>query len=144
MIDEHHLRFMQQLGRSYRALVAGFEMQTGQSMARWRILMLLHKGGEISQKMLARELGINPAALTRQLKALELQGWVQRHNDANDARLINVALTQAGRTLIQSTMPRRNDYIEWALGEFSTSELELLSDMLMKLENRLSSGARPQ
>src|SRR5690606_21494440 len=85
MIAPHHLRFMQQLGRSYRELVAGFEVHTGQSMARWRILVLLDKSGPMSQKMLARELGIGPAALTRQLKAMEGDGWVQRSNDPQDA-----------------------------------------------------------
>ena len=144
MIAAHHLRFMQQLGRSYRALVAGFETRTGQSMARWRILLMLHKAGEISQKAMARELAINPAALTRQLKGLESQRLVTRHNDANDARLINVTLTEAGREVVLSTMERRNDFIEWALGDFTEAELEGLSDMLLKLETRLSGSGEAQ
>jgi len=144
MIAAHHLRFMQQLGRSYRSFVAGFETHTGQSMARWRILLMLHKAGEISQKAMARELGINPAALTRQLKGLENQGWVKRHNDTNDARLINVGLTDEGKEVVMSTMARRNDFIEWALGDFSEAELEGLSDMLLKLESRLSGSSEPR
>jgi len=141
VIDSHHLRFMQQLGRSYRALVAGFEARTGLSMARWRILVLLDAGGELSQKVLARELGIDPAALTRQLKALERDGWVERHNDLLDARLTNVALTSAGQQLVVATRERRNDYIEEALGGVSAVELDALSDMLMKLEGRLNPRA---
>lgn len=138
MIDSHHTRFMQQLGRSYRALVAGFEAHTGHSMARWRILILLDARGEMSQKTLARELGIDPAALTRQLKALERAGWVERHSDAHDARLTNAALTPAGRETIARTMEKRNEYIEWALGDLSFEQLEALSDMLAKLESRVS------
>src|SRR5690554_2733628 len=100
---------MQQLGRSYRALVAGFEAHTGQSMARWRILILLRANGEMPQKTLVGELGIDPAALTRQLKALELGGLVERHSDQQDARFTNVALTAAGRQVVESTMKRRNE-----------------------------------
>lgn len=137
MIDSHHLRFIQQLGRSYRAFVAGFEAHTGQSMARWRILILLDSHGEMSQKRLVQELGIDPAALTRQLKALEQAGMVERHSDAQDARRTNVALTEAGCQTVASTMARRNEYIEWALGDLPASEMDALSDMLVKLEDRL-------
>jgi Transcriptional regulators len=142
MIAAQHVRFMQQLGRSYRAFVAGFETHTGQSMARWRILFMLHKCGGTSQKSMARELGINPAALTRQLKALEAQGWVERHIDAHDARRVNVALSDEGRKVVMSTMARRNEFIEWALGDYTGAELESLSDLLLKLETRLSRSDR--
>src|SRR5690606_31592031 len=143
MIESYHLRFMQQLGRSYRSFIAAFEAHTGQSMARWRILILLDRWGETSQKLLARELGIDPAALTRQIKEMELEGAVQRRNDAKDARLINVALTEKGRDTVKSTMARRNEYIEWALGDMTESELEAVSDMLLKLEKRLSDRSVP-
>lgn len=138
MIDSQHLHFIQQLGRSYRAFVAGFEAHTGQSMARWRILLLLRREGEMSQKQLVRELGIDPAALTRQLKALESGGLVERHNDALDARVTNVALTKAGVKAVESTMALRNEYLEWALGDLPLPELEVISETLVKLEERLA------
>jgi len=138
MIEPHHLRFMQQIGRSYRALVAGFEAHIGVSMARWRIMVLLDTNGELSQKVMARTLGIDPAALTRQLKALERDGWIERHRDLTDARLTNVALTEAGRQGVQATMARRNEYIEHALGPLPAEELDALSDTLEKLEGRFS------
>ena len=137
MIDSHHIRFIQQLGRSYRAFVAGFEAHTGQSMARWRLLVLLDRYGELSQKQLVRELAIDPAAITRQLKALEQLGMVERHSDTQDARVTNVALTAAGRQAVQSTMAQRNEYIERALGDWQADEIAAFSDMLVRLEARL-------
>lgn len=137
MIDSQHLHFIQQLGRSYRAFVAGFEAHTGQSMARWRILLLLDRQGEMAQKQLVRDLGIDPAALTRQLKALQAAGLVKRHSDAHDARITNVALTVAGRKAVQSTMTLRNEYLEWALGDLPLPEIEIISETLVKLEQRL-------
>src|SRR5690606_20319257 len=138
MIDSHHIQFIQQLGRSYRAFVAGFEAHTGQSMARWRILILLYRYGEMSQKQLVGELGIDPAALTRQLKALERSGLVERQSDSRDARLTNVALTEAGRATVNSTMALRNEYLEWALGDLPVPEMEVLSRTLVKMEERLA------
>lgn len=138
MIAAHHVRFMQTLGRSYRALVAGFEAHTGHSMARWRIMILLDAAGAVPQTQLARELAIDPAALTRQLKGLERDGWVARHCDAQDARRTNVELTDAGRATVAATMERRNQYIETVLGDFTADELERFSDMLEKLETRVN------
>lgn len=138
MIGAEQARFMRQLGRSYRAFVAGFEADTGLSMARWRILILLDARGEMSQKALAQELGIDPAALTRQIKGLESAGWVERHTDARDARLTNVGLMPAGRAIVSQTMERRNEYIEWVLGDVPGEHLEALSDMLARLESRVS------
>lgn len=137
MIDSQHLHFIQQLGRSYRAFVAGFEAHTGQSMARWRILVSLERQGKMAQKQLVRELGIDPAALTRQLKALETQGLVKRHSDTHDARITNVTLTVAGTRAVASTMALRNEYLEWALGDLPLPELEVISATLVKLEERL-------
>lgn len=138
MIEPHHLRFMQQIGRSYRALIAGFEAHTGMSVARWRLLLQLDTSGELSQKMLARNLGIDPAALTRQLKALEAEGWVERQRDPMDARLTNVVLTDAGRDAVKATLARRNEFFERALGPVPADELDALTDTLEKLEARFT------
>ena len=137
-VDAHHLRFMQQLGRSYRALIAGFEAHTGHSVARWRILTTLDTQGEMSQKLLAKELAIDPAALTRQLKALDANGWVERRSDAHDARLTNVKLTDAGRNTVAAATAKRSAYIEWALGGLPIEQLDAFSDMLAQLEARVS------
>ncbi|HLT99194.1 MAG TPA: MarR family transcriptional regulator [Burkholderiaceae bacterium] len=138
MIDSQHLQFIQQLGRSYRAFVAGFEAHTGQSMARWRILVLLSREAEMSQKRLVKELAIDPAALTRQLKALERAGLVARQNDAQDARVTNVALTSAGRQAVESTMTLRNEYLDWALGDLPLPDIEVIMETLVNLEQRVT------
>ncbi len=128
---------IQQLARTYRLLMATFEAQIGHSMPRWRILLLLHQNGEMTQKRLARDLGMDPAALTRQIKAIERMGWVSRRGDAADNRLVHVALTAAGSELVAQTLPRRSAFIEQAFGDLSGDQLKALSDMLRGLEERL-------
>lgn len=138
MIHTRHSLLMQQLGRTYRTFVAGFEAHTGHSLARWRIMVLLDVHGKMSQKALARELEIDPAALTRQIKGLERQAWVRRYSDEQDARLTIVELTKAGQDAVDSAMTLRNEYLEWVLGDFSEQERQSLSDMLAKLESRIA------
>jgi len=135
--DFPQLQVMQQLGRTYRALLAAFDAQIGQPMPRWRVLLALYQGGETSQKDLACLLRMDPASLTRQVKVIERLGWVRRQNDAADNRLTNVTLTRAGRQVVEETMPRRLEFIERALTDLSLPEMQALSAMLDTLEGRL-------
>jgi len=138
MPDEFpQIQVMQQIGRTYRALLAAFDANIGQPMPRWRILLMLHNEGETSQKKLASELRMDPAALTRQIKAIENLGWVERHRDPHDNRLANVELTPAGRAVVARTLPLRTAFIEKALSDLSSSDLAALSRMLDILERRL-------
>lgn len=144
MTEFPQLQAIQQLGRTYRALMSAFEANIGQSMPRWRILLHLHQSGESSQKELAKVLRTDPAALTRQIKVIESMGWVERHTDAHDNRLTNVALTEAGAKVVAETLPQRSAFIEAAFGDFSTDEINELSQMLHTLEERLIQQARPE
>src|SRR3546814_11260826 len=102
--DFPQLQVMQQLGRTYRALLAAFDAEIGQPMPRWRVMLLLYQRGETSQKELSCALRMDPASLTRQIKVIEGRGWVRRQNDAADNRLTNVTLPPAGRA--RSEEPR--------------------------------------
>lgn len=141
MSDIPQLHVMQQLGRTYRALMSAFEANIGHSMPRWRILLHLHQCGETSQKQLAHVLRIDPAALTRQIKVIEKKGWIERHNDTQDNRLTNVALTDAGRVVVTQAMPRRSAFIERALSDLSADDMQALGTMLSILEQRLRQEA---
>lgn len=137
MADIPQLQAIQQLGRTYRALMSAFEADIGHSMPRWRILLALYRSGECSQKQLARELPMDPASLTRQIKTIEQMGWVERHTDPADNRLTNVALTPSGRNAVQDMLPRRTAFIENIFEDLSVEQLADLSAMLHTLEERL-------
>jgi DNA-binding MarR family transcriptional regulator len=42
-------------------------------------------------------MGMEPRSLTRMLKSLEEKGWIYRVNGAEDKRLVNIFLTEAGK-----------------------------------------------
>ncbi|TAM86601.1 MAG: MarR family transcriptional regulator [Candidimonas sp.] len=135
--DLPQLRIMQQLGRTYRALQMAFDAKIGQPMPRWRILVMLRRRGEMSQKELACALRVDPASLTRQLKTIERLGWVRRRNDEADNRLTNVVLTPAGVGVVEETMPRRLAFFERVLADFSHDDLARLGALLDQLEQRV-------
>lgn len=129
---------IQQLGRTHRAYLSAFETHIGLSMQRWRVLLLLHQLGELSQKELALRLPMDPGALTRLIKAIEQQGWIARRNDATDNRLTNVALTDAGCAVVNEMLPKRAAFIENAFGDLSQEQVVALTSMLKTLEHHLN------
>jgi len=136
---------IQQFGRTYRAFMAAFEAQVGQPMPRWRILLALHEqGGESSQKRLVERLRVDPGALTRQLKSLELLGWIARSADVRDNRITNVKLTESGRAATEAGLPRRNAFLAETTSPLTDDALASLASALGLMEERigaLASGA---
>ncbi len=139
MPDEAPVRVLQQLAQTYRSLQAAFDTQVGQSMPRWRILLAMHEQGSLPQKTLVARLGTNPAAVTRQLKALEQQGLIIRTRNTTDNRLIDVTLSAAGRALVRRTLPRRAEFMRHALDCLSATERADLSQVLQRLDAQLRS-----
>ena len=136
-MNERERNLLQQLGRTARAMYAAFEAEVGQPLPRWRILQALSEGGEISQKALARTLTMDPAALTRQMKALEADKLVQRRSDPLDNRLTQVRLTAEGAALLASTRPLREAFARKALKGLPADQVEQTMATLRMLEERL-------
>ncbi|KAA0091548.1 MarR family winged helix-turn-helix transcriptional regulator [Trinickia soli] len=140
---EDYVAIVHQFGRTYRAFLSAFEAHVGHAMPRWRILLALTDAdGEWSQKRLVERLRIDPGALTRQLKALEAIGWIERSIDARDNRITNVRLTDIGRSAVDASLPQRNAFLRETMGSLPDDALAALSDALTKLETRIGDVAQ--
>ena len=138
MEQQDRVAIVQQFGRTYRAFMSAFEAQVGHPMPRWRVMLALHdQGGESSQKRLVERLRIDPGALTRQLKALEVLGWISRSMDARDNRISNVRLTEAGIAATEEALPRRNAFLNDTMAPLPDEALAALSGALRMLEVRI-------
>ena len=92
------------------------------------LLMALDRTGDISQGKLGRLVGLDSTTLTRMLKPLNKQGWIQER-EGNDRRIRIIRLTTAGRAKLQHGLPhwkRAQGRIEDTLGEPSMKKLEAL------------------
>ncbi|MEW6342312.1 MAG: MarR family transcriptional regulator [Paraburkholderia sp.] len=142
MEEQDRVAIMQQFGRTYRAFMSAFEAQVGHPMPRWRIMLALHdQGGQSSQKRLVERLRVDPGALTRQLKALEVLGWISRSMDERDNRITNVRLTEAGMAATQASLPRRNAFLHDTMAGLPDEALTALSGALQMLEVRIGEVA---
>ena len=91
------------------------------------------ESGPLRMSELAEVGRVHPAALTRQVQALEAEGYVERTVDPEDGRAFVVVSTRSGRA-VHARIERVNDEIMAAqLDEWSVRELDELADLLDRL-----------
>lgn len=113
--DEPHL--LREIMRTQQAVLNMFSRQVGMPAARlalMRLLAICHPQA-VGIMEIARQLGVNAAAVTRQVKAMESERLVERCADAKDGRRSYVNLTAEGIRIFQQLHERAHAF-EQALG----------------------------
>lgn len=126
------------LVRAYVAAISGFEKQTGIHIARWRILDVLHRHGEMAQHELTRLTLIDPAAISRILRDFVEFGDVTRRHDPTDHRQSLVSLTPKGveKTLVIAAARER--FVAAAIEGIDPADLEKVEITLRALRANLA------
>lgn len=112
---------VQELARTYHEVGVAFERETGMSRSRLHLLASLRGGDELSQAALQNLLGVDGAAITRQVKQLEGDGLVIRRANPEDHRFTLVALTPQGKKVADGVV-RKRDAFEAKLGSVINSK----------------------
>ena len=130
------LRAYVKLLRAGKAVLARVESRlavAGLTLTQLGVLeAILHKG-PLTQRELGRKVLTSAGNMTDVVDKLEARGLVRRTRSARDRRIVTVALTPAGQTLIQGLFPRHARDIAAAMGGLSGDELRVLGDLLRKL-----------
>lgn len=98
-------------------------------------LLAMHEG--MNQKDLAFLLGIRPQSMSELLGKLEEYGLVERRKSADDARAIEVYLTEDGRTHAREIAEMRKQTAADVFQALDDEEKETLSAILDKLSVEL-------
>jgi DNA-binding MarR family transcriptional regulator len=119
--DEPHL--LREIMRTQQAVLNVFSRQVGMPAARLALMRLLaacHPEA-VGIMWIARQLGINAAAVTRQVKAMENGRLVERCGDARDGRRSHIKLTPDGLRVFQQLHERAHAF-EQALSTAVSAE----------------------
>ncbi|MGV9676972.1 MarR family winged helix-turn-helix transcriptional regulator [Nocardia sp. NPDC003482] len=120
-------------GRAIEAVFERYGLQRGE----FDVLAALRRSGapfELNPSVLADSLMLSRAGMTGRLDRLESAGWVRRIADARDRRAVRVALTEAGRTLIDEVVTahtRNETRLLAALSDAERRELDRLVRVLL-------------
>ena len=106
---------------------------SGLTNAQWKPLFKLFTGEVSTVAELARVCSLDAGGMTRMLDRLEAKGLCQRERSSEDRRVVNLALTDAGRDaakVIPEVLSRvQNAY----LAGFSVEEWEALKSYLRRM-----------
>lgn len=81
-------------------------------------------------KELAEALRIDPSTVTRSVQRLEKLGLAERQQSAEDGRVVEVQITDAGRVRHEKVAARRAELMTQVLMQYRLKELPVLADML--------------
>ncbi|MDQ2717762.1 MAG: MarR family winged helix-turn-helix transcriptional regulator [Chloroflexota bacterium] len=119
-----------QIAHTYRTLMHTFEQRVGISHARLLILSVLLLEKEVSQGMLQQRVQVDGAAITRQVRQMEVEGLLERRPAPHDNRSTLVALTPTGRQVAGELLAAR-EIFESAMTEgLSQEEIAILRHAL--------------
>ncbi len=94
------------------------------------LLRLLSHNDPLSIGELASELGITTSSATTACKRLEKAGLLTRERQANDERIVHVALTQKGATQIATWRQRKREALTQLLSVLDEQEQQEFQRML--------------
>lgn len=112
----------------------------GVSWGGFSLLFNLWIWGPMETRALAASIGCARPSVSSLCDTLERDGLVARRGDTSDRRLVRVALTDAGRGLIQDLFPRFNAGEAELVGGLSEGERRQLATLLRRLLHSLRGG----
>ena len=95
-----------------------------------RLLNLLDGETALSVREISRRAHVDQAWVSRSLRKLEEQGFVQRASDKQDSRLSLISLTKHGRQTLDEVRPYARKSEGMLLDRISESQLKSLLDIL--------------
>lgn len=110
----------------------------GISSAQWIILVRIASGQARTASELCRCGRYDTGSMTRMLDRLERKGLVKRVRSADDRRVVELHLTDAGRALYPKLPPVAVSVLNHHLRGFSHAEVATLTDLLKRI---LANGA---
>jgi len=130
--DEPHL--LRDIVRTNQVLMAGLSRNVGMPSSRFALMRLLVGADrDVGVADLARQLGINAAAVTRQVKEMERERLVRRYADAQDARRSYVKLSPKGLKLFEDVHSRTHELERALSAVISHEEMSATVEVLAKL-----------
>jgi len=101
--------------------------------AQWVPLYKLFRGECTTMAELARDLQLDPAAVTRALDRLAAKGLVRRERSLADRRVVQLELTAEGRRVAPLVPAALADVFNAHLAGFSAAEFATLIELLQRM-----------
>ena len=137
-----YLHLMREVLLTFRLFARELSDEMGASGSQLALLrQMALAGGRSTVSSLARELAVDPAAVTRLVAGLTKLGLLSRERDGRDGRRRPVVLTPAGRDLVVDMHARLHEREAALEGKLDKASLETTMRVLQTIRDVLEHGA---
>jgi DNA-binding MarR family transcriptional regulator len=112
------------------------EGRYGITRREWRLIMALADGGTMLSSALAERMHLARGPTSKAVTEMVAKGLVARRPRPSDRRLVEVGLTDAGRSIFDSLFPVAVQVNTDLLAALQKEEVDLLNSMLARLQRR--------
>jgi DNA-binding MarR family transcriptional regulator len=112
--------------------------------AGYLVMRMLDELGPVTANALARSLRLDSSTVTRQITALESQGFVERCANPADGRSSTIVLTRRGRQSMRDVEAERRRHIEALVSGWEDASQVDLGIALTRLNNALVESVLPR
>ncbi|PWR71417.1 MarR family winged helix-turn-helix transcriptional regulator [Methanospirillum lacunae] len=99
---------------------------TGIQELKLRLLIQLYEIPMLSMSQLGKLLYISKPHMTTLVDSLVIEGLIERHNDQNDRRVINISITQKGRKQLELFKEQMRNMIQNRISSLPEGDLRAL------------------
>ena len=125
---------IQEVIRTYQVLIAEIARRTGMKSSRFALMRLLADAdADVGVMELARQLGVNAAAVTRQVQELESERLIRRRADPDDGRRTYIRLSPKGRKLMDQLLECSHEFERLLSSALTAEEMASTAMALNKL-----------
>lgn len=108
------------------------------TVEQWRVLLPLHKFDGLPQGVIGEALLQEKTGISRLAAGLERHGYIRREPDESDRRLKRLFITDAGREVVEKTMPLATSLMHEAEKGIPEDQVKLAKSVMHRvLENLL-------
>ncbi len=142
-LDKSHqqseVHLIREVMRTHHALLAVFSREVGMPASRLALMRLLAiaPSGTVGVMELARQLGVNAAAVTRQVQEMEQERLIVRHADARDKRRKGIQLSAKGRKLFEQLHDRSHKLERSLVSVLTPQDMQVAARVLAAMRGVL-------
>jgi DNA-binding MarR family transcriptional regulator len=141
LIEPHDLAaVLVQAARSMRTVLSRNLLESGLYAGQDGVMLALAETDGLTAGGLAVKLGVKAPTMTRTIGRMEAQGFLERRQDDDDARLTKVYLTEPGRNRLQTIAEAGQHSEKLATRGLTDKQVRTLMKLLRAVDSNLQAA----
>ena len=120
-------------------LAEGFERKLkkhGISRVQWTALYYIGRYKKVNQKQLSQLMRIKESSTTRLIDRMAKEGYINRQNNDNNRRIVEIILTEDGKELREQSLHLGQEYSDYLSSEIPPDDMDTFLRVLEKMREK--------